>query len=347
MRAWAVLLRAGFVAWALPCVVWAQDVQLAESAAVRCLTPVAADRGAPDYPDNAWRHGVAGRMLVELTFHHPQASPFVQVLERQASDELVDAVREHVRGFRVPCLAVADGPVRLRQEYVFSPSYRGVQATAPTDAADLERRRMLKCLRTLPGAQPPDYPAAALRKELQGRVVVQMRFDAADQPPQVKVHARPSAEVFRTAAEAWARQQRVPCHTGGPLESEATLIYRLDPSPNFGFRDVSLRQFVGAVRGIRSQQLHFDFGDMACPFRLRLNYRQPALRNTVTDIDPPHPARTAFMEWLRNAELVLNDKLQDAVFADSLVLDVPCGQINLQPAVPPTETPSSSPPSPT
>ena len=305
----------------------ATELTLSPSPAVRCLTPAMPERGAPEYPAREWKQGTPGRVLVELIFTTPDRRPEVKVLEHGGSDDFVDAVRQHVNDLRVPCLEHADIPVRLRQEYLFRPTERGALSAAPVDTADAARQRMVACV--VKAAPEPDYPLQALRQGVQGRLLVRMKFTGADQPPQVTVLARPASAVFTPAASAWAAKFRMPCHSGGPVTGEWLLLYRLKDATSYGFRELSLKQFVGAIRDIETQRVFFDFNTMNCPFNVRLTYMQPYLRNGVREIEAREPARQPFLDWLSKASLKLTERNLDAVFGDSVVLTVPCGKIDL------------------
>ena len=195
---------------------------------------------------------------------------------------------------------------------------------------------MLACV--VKAAREPDYPLQALRQGVQGRLLVKMKFTGSDQAPEVTVVARPASEVFTAAARQWAAKFRMPCHSGAPVTGQWLLLYRLDNAASYGFRDLSLKQFVGAIRDIETERILFDFNTMNCPFSVRLTYMQPHLPNTVQEIEAREPARQPFLDWLSKASLRLTDRHLDAVFGDSVVLTVPCGKIDLHPqsALPPS-----------
>ena len=309
--------------------VQATELMLSPSPAVRCLTPTVAERGAPEYPAREWKQGSRGRVLVDLIFTTPDLRPEVTVMEQEGNDDFVDAVRKHVNRFRVPCLEHADIPVRLRQEYLFRPTERSALSAAPVDTADASRQRMLACV--VKATPEPDYPLQALRQGVQGRLLVKLKFTGSDQAPEVTVHTRPASEVFTPAARQWAAKLRMPCHGGGPVTAEWLLVYRLKNASSYGFRDLSLKQFVGAIRDIETRRVFFDFSTMNCPFSVRLTYMQPHLPNTVREIEARESARQPFLDWLSMASLKLSERNLDAVFGDSVVLTVPCGKIDLGP----------------
>ena len=106
------------------------------------------------------------------------------------------------------------------------------------DTADASRQRLLACV--VKPAFEPQYPLQALRQELQGRLLVQMKFSGPDQSREVTVISRPAAEVFVPAARNWAARFRMPCHSGGPATGEWLLLYRMDNSCSYGFRAISV-----------------------------------------------------------------------------------------------------------
>lgn len=305
----------------------ATELTLSPSPAVRCLTPAMPERGAPEYPAREWKQGSPGRVLVELIFTTPDRRPEVKVIAQDGSDDFVDAVRQHVNGLRVPCLEHADIPVRLRQEYLFRPTERGVLSAAPADTADAARQRLVACV--VKPEPEPDYPLQALRQGVQGRLLVRMKFTGPDQAPEVTVVTRPASKVFSSGAIEWAAKFRMPCHSGGPVTGEWLLLYRLKGATSYGFRELSLKQFVGNIRDIETQRVFFDFTTMNCPFNVRLTYMQPYLPNGVREIEAREPARQPFLDWLSKANLKLTERNLDAVFGDSVVLAVPCGNIAL------------------
>jgi hypothetical protein len=66
---------------------------------VGCATRVDKSR-EPEYPD----HEVLGSVMVEATFRGPDAEPDVTLLAAAPSQQLNDAARAFVRGYRMPCV---------------------------------------------------------------------------------------------------------------------------------------------------------------------------------------------------------------------------------------------------
>lgn len=324
----ARLFVTGLLLWAG----WAgaQQVTLAPSAAIECLTPPPEGRGDIEYPFAELKSGVTGRVRIEARFTVPEGPPELTVLESDGGDVFVSAVKTFMRSWRVPCLPPSGGDARLVQEYVFKPDTRRVYWARTEDAADPRRRELLGCFRHESGRKAPDYPSAALRQQVQGRVVARLRFEAADRSPVVQVHARRSARDLQDAIETWVRGYRMPCLTGGPIDVEIVFVYRLEGDA-FGFKPLLLTELLGSVKGIREQRLVLDTTTMGCPFDLRFIYFQPFLKNQVGSIGSSDPAREPLLRYLADIELDMRARSLDAIFADRTTVTVPCLKIDLNP----------------
>jgi hypothetical protein len=310
---------------------WGQQVELLPSAALSCLQPAAAVRGVPEYPFTPWKAGKGGRVKVELVFTIPGGRPKVVVQTHEGPDELLDAVREHVRAFRVPCLDDVSAPARLVFDFVFKPDdERQVVWARSTDADEPARRRMLDCMRHASGEKAPPYPQRALSSGLQGRVLIRLRFAAPDQPPQVEAFSRPSAKWLSGGSQRWVSDMRMPCHSGGPIDATMLFIYRIEGS-QFGFKPLDLLQLLRVTRDIKDVTLKIDTTRMGCPFDLQLDYRQPLLPNRVGEVEPVNPERQPLIDWMKTVELQLPERSLDAVFADTTTVTVPCLKLDLKP----------------
>ena len=105
-RLWVALLGA-------PAMAVAQTPLIEPSVALSCLTPTKELRGTPDYPFDAWKRGRPGRVQVELEFGGPDRKPQTTILAHEGDDAFVDAVRAHVRQFRVPCIETGTSKARV------------------------------------------------------------------------------------------------------------------------------------------------------------------------------------------------------------------------------------------
>lgn len=312
----------------------AQQVTLVPTAAERCLVPTADRRGAPEYPFSAFKHQSPGRVKMQLSFADGVSPPAVTVLETEGMDgfdgDFIQAVKTHVADYRVPCLGRDEAPARLNIDFVFTPDRRKVTWSEPVDPQGAEKLTMLKCVQHETGRGAPEYPKLALRRNLQGRVVARLRFVAADQPPLAEVYSRPAGRLLAHEIRDWVGGYRMPCHTGESVQSDWSFVFSI-ASDSFGFKPLTLPQFLGLVKGIRQQRLQFDFGAMDCPFELKLVYRQPYLPNSVGEIGPVVAARRPFLDWLSQVELDLPERALDSVFGDRVTLPVPCTKIDLIP----------------
>lgn len=313
----------------------AQEATLETSAALRCLSPPTDQRGQPEYPFDAWKASASGRVKVALVFNGPDLAPDVDVLLREGPEEhqrrFVDAVHEHVGRLRVPCVRDVGGQARLEIVYEFRPDRRHVDWSRPVDAADPGRARMLRCVAHVDRESKPPFPSWARRAGLQGRVLARMRFHAKDRPPEVQVHARSMAGDLKRVVADWAEGLRMPCHEGAPIQSVWTFVFLYQDDAAYGFREFTLTQLLGSVRGIRRQTLQLDTTPMGCPFELRLAYRQPHLPNLVGEVGSIDPARRPLLDWLATVDLDLPQRTLDAVYGDTAHLQVPCVKIDLKP----------------
>ena len=307
----------------------AQQLELAPSAASRCLQLLPGQPTEPEYPFVDWKGGKAGQVLVELRFTTADTRPEVTVLASSGPDSLVDAVKRHLRDYRVPCLAASDAPARLQFEYVFKPDVRKVLWSRPTDAPDPAQLAQLRCVK-LPGSKGPSYPQRAMQRGVQGRLLARLRFESADQPPTIELFHRPSARELAIEVRSWAQGLRMPCWEGQAVNSFWEFSFVFDGEA-YGFKPLDLLQFLRGVKDLDQQTLTVDTSDMGCPFDLKLQYRQPDLPNRVGEVGEANPARRPLIEWLEGRQLQLNAKQLDAVYADTTTVSVPCLKIDLKP----------------
>jgi hypothetical protein len=323
-----VWLAAGL--WA-PLLVAAQGMVAEPSAAVHCLTPGLAERGAPEYPFQAFKLEQRGRVKVMLIFRSPEDAPEMDVLEREGDRMFIHAVREHVKAFRVPCLAQGDAPARLQFEYVFRPDDRKVVQSEPLDPRAQERQDLAKCVRHLSGASAPDYPGSAARAEIQGRVRTRLRFFAPDQPPEIESFSRPAHDQLRAHVADWSRGLRMPCYQGEPVVVGRWYNFRME-GDTYGFKPgLTFKDLLPTIKGIREQKVAFDTRQMACPFDVELLYQQPDTGNFVGQVGNADASRRQFLQWLAAMQLDLPSQVLDSIYGDTVRFTVPCIQLNLQP----------------
>jgi hypothetical protein len=309
----------------------AQQVDLPISAVSRCLTVREGGAEAPDYPLTAFTDRTRGAVQVLLVFDRADAAPRVTVQENIGGDDFVNAVRQHARDLRLPCLQPGEAPARLVRDYQFVPDDRQVHWFRTEDADADAQRAAWRCVRHASGASKPEYSRAARRAEVQGRVVAELRFDSADKPPQQVVHARPSASELARSVETWLTGLRMPCHTGGVSKSDWVFEFRFEGDDRYGFRKLPFTSLVGATLGIERQRLQFDTTTMGCPFEIDFRFRQPHLRNLVGEVGERQAARRPLLEWMETINLRLNGNQLDSVYGDQTRITVPCIRIDLKP----------------
>jgi hypothetical protein len=324
-KVWAVLTSAAWAAassWAQPAA--GLSVQLAPSPRVECLT---LPEGAKlVYPPEAYERRDGGTVRIEMVFERSDAAPRVRVLDRDTFASLRDAVTEHVRRYRMPCLAAEHGPSTIRQDYVFVPNDgRKVVATAPVEDAALQARRQ-ECLK-LP-AQAASYSKAAVKDEEQGVVMLELRFDRIEQEPQVNVLAAPPGRWLRREVVEWAKDVRVRCADRLPERIVFTHIFKFEGSERDVLNDMDLRTFL-THSSKYDPGVYFDLTRMGCPFDVRVTYYRPHHRNSIGQLDRDVPERRPFLDWLANVELRLDRVAANRVLGSDFTLHVPCTKVDL------------------
>lgn len=306
----------------------AQDISFEPGAAQRCLQHSAGPDTLPDFPSAAYNANRGGRVQVALTFSAPDKPPQMLVLLHEGEQDILDAVKDHVRGLRVPCLASAAAPAQLNQDYVFQPDQRRVHWANTADASEAARRGLFGCLSHRSGQRAPEYPSAAVRMQAQGRVLARLRFSSPTLPPEVEVFSR-QRDLARHVQD-WALDYRLPCLQGDSVEGVMTYLFKIE-GERFGFKDVGFFHFLSLAKDIGRQTLAFDTTTMGCPFDLRVHYRRPDMVNDIGEVGARVAARRPLLDWLAQAELDLPPRQLDAVYGDSFKLTVPCTRIDLKP----------------
>ena len=312
----------------------AQQVEVAERDALRCLGVKAGAPPAPEFPPREFQNRERGGVQVLLEFSAPDRGPRVTVQENTGQEAFVEAVREHVKDLRVPCLQPGEPPLRVVRDFVFRPDDRQVHWFRDTDADASARRRALACVVHArgPGYKTPTYPESALRAGVQGRVLARLRFEGPDTPPVVELAARRSARLLEGAVESWADGLRMPCHPGqGPVTGLYTLVFTFEGARHYGFTELTFRALLGGTRGIREQTLSFDTTTMGCPFEVDFHYRRPQWPNSVGEVGTRDPARRPLLEWLQTVEFDLKSELLDAIHGDTARVLIPCIRLDLKP----------------
>jgi hypothetical protein len=312
----------------------AQHTEIEPAPAQRCIVTVDGASPLPEYPSLALSRRRSGRVLVELTFSDASSPPQVRVIQREGHPEdvgeFVEAVRAHARHLRTPCWTPGEPPSRIEREYAFEPDRSATFVSGELDPDAARVQRLVRCLSHETGAREPTYPRTAARDRVQGRVVLRLRFDAADRPPTVEAFARHYARPLVQRARSWATGYRLPCFDGKPVSFLRTYTFVFE-GETYGFKPLTLLQLMRLAKGLEQERLHIDTSQMGCPFDLRFSPRQPMLPNGIAQVGGDDPRRLPLLRWLRDVQLNLNSEQLDAVFGDYVNVTVPCLTIDLKP----------------
>jgi hypothetical protein len=200
-------------------------------------------------------------------------------------------------------------------------------AGEPQDPDHIENQRVMRCLTHTSGTLKAEYPYAAMKREIQGRLFVDLQFDAPDQPPVAKVYSARNSGPLHDEVESWTKGLRLPCQSGRPARAAFTYVFIIDGTAHYGFKDNTLGGFLGAVKDIDKRRVDFDFRTMGCPFEVRLHYLQPHHPNFIEQLDSYDATRQPFLDWLKTLELKVPGKSLDSIYADEVTLPVPCATL--------------------
>lgn len=339
MRRWARLLATAALALAAAAA-WAQEMTIPPSPIALCLQPPPEQRGTPEYPSWQLHRQEDGTVRVRLNFTAADRPPKVQILGATygVDGEFAESVKTFANRLRAPCLP-AGRQASLTQDYIFriEGAGKGVYWTDPEDRSRVEKTTQLgRCMVDSYGPwKPPEYPESAQRSGTQGRVYLQLHFEAPDRAPVAKVFgaSRRAAGVFIDSVERWTRDLRAPCLGDEPLDIEYTFMYILEGEEHYGFKTApDLRQLLAWVPDIARRSLSVDTTTMGCPFDLKLQYLRPHLPNRLASVGPHDPARRALYDWLAEVSLGENrPKAQASIYGDKVTVHVPCLKIDLKP----------------
>lgn len=324
-----LLLCAVILVAATPSSAIADEMTLALSPALSCLTlpPGAPDR--PEYPPETLTRKEGGLVKVQLEFRAPDKAPRVKLLSSSKIGTLDDAVTDHVEKYRVPCMQEANGPVTLVQQYDFDPDGRTrVVASATRDSADPDRAAQLRCIQHIVPNSIPEYPMLSRQGGEEGTLMAKLRFSAPDQAPTLEWMAPPPHRNLRISVQRYATGLRMPCLRNGPIEAMRAYRFELSGSAKIVLRDSSLIELLGAAKDLKTPAF-FDFNRMSCPFDVRLTYHRPFSRNKVQQLDTLVAARVPLLEWLEELTLNFDQALSTKAFGNSTIVTVPCGKLDL------------------
>lgn len=314
----------------LPVFAYAQVYEPTPSPALACLTLTSGATNAIEYPEEALKRKDGGTIVVNLEFNGPESAPDVDIVDgRSAHNELVLAVKKHVKRFRIPCMKQGDQPVRFRQEYIFLPhDARKIVDATPVDLAVEEKKKLLQCITHLKPGSKPHYPIGALRREAQGNFLVSLKFENPTGAPDVKWLAAANDIHLKESIAYFVEGLRMPCFSGAPLETTFLYKFSIDDGSRVFLKDSDLVSFLRSARDMY-KPVQFDFDTMNCPFDLRVNYRRPYAPSHIGELENSNIARKPFLEWLSTVTLDLKEDDNNRVLGSIFTLHVPCGSLKL------------------
>ena len=331
-------MRQWWIAFALCVFFGGASAQVVEPAGTVADPLACLQKGGPrvDYPSRDRQHLTPGFVRVSLEFHAPDEPPKVSILFRAASEEMLDEVRWHVRGYRLPCLPRGQATTAV-QEFVFKPRDSGdITWTEPralaAQAGDRgEELRMAACTRT-PRTPPDLWGPTFDRREV--NVIVEMTFQGPDREPGVKVMYTSASTSQVASVTDYVRQYRVPCMAAGgkPYVVQQQFTYRPAGAEVRVFKEaVKLSAFLSNVKGIRQMHADFDFKTMNCPFQVAWTLGKPAVDNRVGEVGAPDPNRAEFLAWLAGLQMNLSPLQFEQMLGQAVIINVPCGSLKLAP----------------
>jgi hypothetical protein len=271
---------------------------------------------------------VQGTVRATFRFTRPNRAPQARVLHTEADslplrEAYAQSVLDHAQDLRLPCLPLEADSLSLVREFRFTPQGEPHLFALLGDLQDPRNKDMPTCLVHLKDP-PQDGAGAALPMlPVQGRVLVQARFVAPDQPPEVQAWMHVRAEALRPIVMERTEHMRLPCLEGPPLDVPLMFSFHFQPG-HYGFKDLTLPQLLR--QGRRSgQPQRWDTQAMGCPFDIQLQYRRPVQPNIVRELQPAHPQRQALLQHLVSLELDLSPIAGPAMFGALARVHVPCG----------------------
>lgn len=308
-----------------------EKLTLSSSPAQRCLIPAEAQRIKPDYPPDMLRLKESALIHAELVFSAPDDAPDVKV-EGDPPSDFVAAVRAYAKQLRVPCMSRGDRPVKLRQDFVFTPNDgRKVAWSTPTDEADATRQKFMACVvMPLDGNTGIEYPLGPLREGKEGKVVVRLHFSDPAKPPTPEILDNGGSKYFVQAISGFMEKMRMGCLGSEPVDVQFIYTFKIeDARQREVLNDLTLPQFLRVVKPISPGSAFFDTTVMKCPFDLRLTFEQPWAPNKIEELDDDVPVRHPFMDWLAAQQFEVTPRQANALLTQQMTLHIPCARIDL------------------
>ena len=267
-----------------------------------------------------------------MRFTSANSPPIVEVRFNSGAEAFADSVRQHVAGYRLPCL-VAGGDVDSVQEFQFvvrTPEPAVLKSAARNP--DGSRRLPESCMVGIRGVQDPGFPWSAVTPVKAGNVLVRLTFVSPDAPPVVDVLYDSEQPRLRAAVLESVVNYRMPCLVPGdpPLVTSRTFSFKFEGEQTRQFKaTLTLQQLMRAINGFDKQKVRFDFTTMACPFEVSVAPYQPYAENRVSEVGDRKADRREFLEWLRNVTFSLPPAVMRTAMGEPTTVSVPCAVLDL------------------
>lgn len=270
--------------------------------------------------------GLPTYVRLRLLFEHPDRAPAAEVLASTATEGFREAVLAHVAGYRLPCLG--ERPLAAVQEFQLAPDLlpQGGPLLVVRGPATSDRQ----CIR-----KPPSFYYQAEPRVVE-RLLMEMTYSGdGDSPPTVKVVRSTGGDDFIRAMLKNSEEQRQPCRRASdwPLREEVLVRVSMAGTHPAQFKKqrVPLAEFLSYMKDADDERVFFDLDTMQCPFALRWTLHEPWGRNMVREVEGDNPNRAGLIEWLKNLHSGLKPDSMQQLLGASLLIDVPCGRLNLLP----------------
>lgn len=320
--------------WMLPMLaagsVWAQGALELEPTPSELACLVTPPNSAPRYPADALTFGIKAVVRVKLTFSAPDSPPSTEfVFNDSKVRSLEDAVREHVKAYRMPCLG--SKPVTATQEFQFLPE----RSSAPVfwQPRPDEDEVVAHCTEFEAPKILPNFPSDVVGRHESGLVIVRVTFASVGAPPEVDIVYRSHAALVPTVRR-YVKQYRLtkqcPGEGAKPVKAKQIFSFEYQGADRAVIkRHLELSKFLGAIKDVQRQGVRFDLNTMACPFNLKFVSYRPFDANTVGEVGNRNPGRRELLEWLRTVQFDVDENALRQITGQEVTIGVPCGVVDL------------------
>jgi hypothetical protein len=269
-----------------------------------------------------------GLIRLKLTFTRGDEAPSVDPLIAEASGAMQSEVLDYVRSYRLPCMKPGQAPISAVQEFVF-------------DALSTPEGKPLRVVEDVParfclvrGKDDVEIRGITVERE-PVHVLVSIRFDGdGHQRPKIKTLASTASGHVEHAILENIGDYRMPCRQAGDEPQTFQQQFAFFPAgfERTSFRDkqMALPSFLSLMKNAQAERVYFDLNTMACPFQVEWIYMQPYAKNLVSEIRGRNPNRAEFMAWLSTLNFKAPERRAKLMVGAEMVVDVPCGVVDLQ-----------------